>query len=531
MTNAHEHLFRKLQKKSQEELVALLEQLVQRQPETETLLELLVELPLGEASAQAKQRLNRTIDPAAIRSQVDVAFDRAGTDWDAAGRAAVDLEQASAIGHDFAQACAWTNAQVVYGTLAEEILAQYDLYRDEGQLSWVLGECANGLLACLKAQSDLPQGERLKEDERETLLSSLLTLWHFGDRSGGITSDLAPTMVALATASERTRLDAWVRENMPPGQDTSSQWRNRGLVSFLALLKQAQGSTQDEVLAEYRQAGLYAELAERYLQLGRQSEALAVAQEYLTETFEITRFAERLLRSDEQWRNQALVLVEKRLAEALTAAETTPKDLMRPHTIDTYRRWLSEQYRLAGHIQQALEVERARFQAHPDEATYRAVRTVVQADGQESNRWPELRTQLLQTLSQQRSWVALASIFVDEGEVEQALAALKEGERTQRVLAYGSGSSPFSTLRVRVAQAAEEGYPDEAVQMYACVVEELIALRGRENYQQAAAYLSQMKKLYQKMGREKNWETYLAGLCSNYKSLRALKEELEKKGL
>jgi hypothetical protein len=252
MTNAHEHLFRKLKKKSQEELVALLEQLVQRQPETETLLELLVELPLGEASAQAKQRLNRTIDPAAIRSQVDVAFDRAGTDWDAAGRAAVDLEQVSAIGHDFAQAGAWTNAQVVYGTLAEEILAQYDLYRDEGQLSWVLGECANGLLACLKAQSDLPQGERLKGDERETLLTSLLTLWHFGDHSGGITSDLAPTVVALATASERTRLEAWVRENMHPAQDASSQWRNRGLVSFLALLKQAQGSTQDEVLAEYR---------------------------------------------------------------------------------------------------------------------------------------------------------------------------------------------------------------------------------------------------------------------------------------
>ena len=54
---------------------------------------------------------------------------------------------------------------------------------------------------------------------------------------------------------------------------------------------------------------------------------------------------------------------------------------------------------------------------------------------------------------------------------------------------------------------------------------------GRENYQQAAAYLSQMRKLYQKMGREKTWETYLAGLRSNYKSLRALKEELEKKGL
>ena len=74
MTNAHEHLFRKLKKKSQKELVALLEQLVQRQPETETLLEQLVELPLGEASTQAKQRLKRTIDPTAIRNQVDIAY-------------------------------------------------------------------------------------------------------------------------------------------------------------------------------------------------------------------------------------------------------------------------------------------------------------------------------------------------------------------------------------------------------------------------------------------------------------------------
>lgn len=138
------------------------------------------------------------------------------------------------------------------------------------------------------------------------------------------------------------------------------------------------------MLAEYRQAGLYAELAERYLQLGRQSEALAVAQEYLTETVEITQFAERLLRSDERWRNQALALVEKRLAETLAAAETTPKDLTRPHTIDTYRCWLSEQYRLAGQIQQALEVERARFQTHPVEATYRAVRAVVQADSRDA---------------------------------------------------------------------------------------------------------------------------------------------------
>lgn len=531
MTNRHETLLRRLKGKSQEELIALLEYLVQRQPEVAAVLELLIELPLSVTSTPEPHHRTPTLDPAAIRRQADVAFDRAGDDWDAAGRAAVELEQVYAIGQDFAQAGAWANAQAVYATLAEEILAQYDRYQDEGQLSWVLSECADGLLACLKVQADVPPNERLDTPARETLLTSLFALWHFGDRYGGIKAELAASLVALASAPERTLLEAWVREKLQPDQDTSSQWRNRGLVGFLALLKQAQGSTQDEVLAEYRQAGLYAELAERYLQLGRQGEALAVAQEHLTETFEITRFAEHLLQSDAQWRDQALAFIERRLTEAITAAETTPKDHMRPHTIDTYRRWLSEQYRLAGHMQQAVAVEQARFQARPDEATYRAVRAVAQAGGQESQRWTELRAQLLQTLTQQRSWAALASIFVDEGEIAQALAALKEGERTQRSPRHGAGSSSFSTLRVRVAQAAEEGYPDEAVQIYAHVVEELIALRGRENYQQAAAYLNQMRKLYQRMGREQTWETYLAGVRSSHKSLRAFKEELEKKGL
>jgi hypothetical protein len=534
MTKKHETLFRRLKGKSQEELVALLEHLVQRQPEVEAVLELLVELPLSGTPMPEKQSRKHTIDPAAIRCQADVAFDRAGDDWDAAGRAAVELEHIYTIGQDFAQAGVWGNAQIVYATLAEEILSQYDRYQDEGQLSWVLSECADGLLTCLKVQTDLPQNERLDAPARETLLTSLFALWYFGDRYGGIRSEISSTMVALATASERTLLEAWLREKLQPGQDTASQWRNRGLVDFLALLKQAEGSDQEEVLAEYRHAHLYTELAEHYLQLGRQSEALTVAQEHLTETFEVTRFAERLLASDAQWRDQSLAFVEGRLAEEITAAKKMPKDLMRPHGIDTYRCWLSEQYRLAGRMQQALDIEMARLQAHPDEATYFAVRSAAQADKQNIHLWPGLRSQLLQALKQQRRWAALVAIFVDEGEVEQALAALQEDEQMQKAPtypAYGYRSFSLATLRVRVARVAEEMYPEEAIQIYARVVEALIEQRGRENYQQAVEYVSQMKKLYQKVEREKTWEAYIVGLRTRYKSLRAFKEELARKGL
>src|SRR6266571_2042996 len=64
-------LMGRLSEKSHEELVALLEQLVQRQPDIEPLVELLIELPLV-TTTQQKSRpgrgRERTLDPATIRS-------------------------------------------------------------------------------------------------------------------------------------------------------------------------------------------------------------------------------------------------------------------------------------------------------------------------------------------------------------------------------------------------------------------------------------------------------------------------------
>src|SRR2546421_3603953 len=68
-------LMGRLDEKSREELLALLEQLVQRQPDIEPMIELLVELPLT-TPAQEKNRAGRgkerTVDPATISSQVDL---------------------------------------------------------------------------------------------------------------------------------------------------------------------------------------------------------------------------------------------------------------------------------------------------------------------------------------------------------------------------------------------------------------------------------------------------------------------------
>ena len=82
-----------------------------------------------------------------------------------------------------------------------------------------------------------------------------------------------------------------------------------------------------------------------------------------------------------------------------------------------------------------------------------------------------------------------------------------------------------------MAKAAEERYPREAIRLYKSVIQKLIDGRGRENYQQATDFLMRVRLLYQKQGQEPEWHAYIAHLRNSNKSLRALKEELDKRGL
>jgi hypothetical protein len=249
---------------------------------------------------------------------------------------------------------------------------------------------------------------------------------------------------------------------------------------------------------------------------------------------DVTWFAEQLLKSGAVWQEQALAFVEMRLNEVKPALQGKSQDFTSTHTIDTYRRWLSEKYLLYGKAQQALDIELARFQANPDNTTYRSVRSAAQAAGQPEDVWPGLRPPLIQTLERQSRWGALVTIYLDEGEVGQALAALAEMERTPRAPLYGYGyrsEAAPSSYQAQVAEAAEESYPDEAIRLYKRVVQRLIDGRGRESYQQATAYLVRIRRLYQKQGREPEWQAYITNLRNSNKSLRALKEELDKRAL
>jgi uncharacterized Zn finger protein len=247
---------------------------------------------------------------------------------------------------------------------------------------------------------------------------------------------------------------------------------------------------------------------------------------------DVTRFAELLLQLGEAWREQTLALVETKLNEVERTVKDDPKHFTSVHAVDTYRHWLSEKYLLYGKAKQALDVELARFQVNPQETTYHSVQSVARAKSQPEALWSSLRPQLLQTLEQQNRWGALVSIYLQEGEVGLALSALAEMERTPKTSSYGYRSGVASSQQqAQVAQAAEECYPNDAIRLYKRVVQTLIDGRGRENYRQAASYLTRIKMLYQKQGLESEWLSYVTNLRTSNKSLRALRQELDKKGL
>ncbi len=86
-------------------------------------------------------------------------------------------------------------------------------------------------------------------------------------------------------------------------------------------------------------------------------------------------------------------------------------------------------------------------------------------------------------------------------------------------------------MTIRVAQAAEERRPRDAIRLYMARVKPLIEARGRDNYATAASYLQRVRDLYGRLGEEATWKSLIGGIREENRRLRALQEELANAGL
>jgi len=239
MSQENDQLWEHLQEKSREELLRLLEYMLQKQPEIGSLLKLILELPLTSgAQTEHKVGMGRvcTLDPATIQTQVQAACAQAGRAWGYSLFIAEDLYRLLALGDRFAEEGQWANAQVVYATVAEEILPSYEELEEEDHLAGVLTNCTGGLLSCLEAQKELPVEEQLEEAARQALLASFFALWKHGCAYGLEVDEIPQTLAQYVTRDEQALLVQWVQQEKALGEATGRAWLNDHLAHFLTLL-------------------------------------------------------------------------------------------------------------------------------------------------------------------------------------------------------------------------------------------------------------------------------------------------------
>ncbi len=300
----------RLQAFSQEQLLKLCLKLLERQPDMEYLIDVVPPpvTPSSEAGSDASGgpavsplANARTVDVNAIRRRVQKAFQQGGRGYDEyygrAERIAEELQPLMETGGEYAEAGQWANAQAIYETIALEAIEEYEDTDDEGDLSNLVNNCCDGLAGCLDAQAALPEAARLDANARHQLIQSLYKVWEYDRHMGGIglANDAQEAIARNVTPTERAEVETWLQSGMKPGTDFSSNFNNGAYARFLVALKVHSGISDEEKLAEYRKHGLYTQITDLLLAMGRVDEAMQTALEETPTQMQLTAFAGKLL--------------------------------------------------------------------------------------------------------------------------------------------------------------------------------------------------------------------------------------------
>jgi uncharacterized Zn finger protein len=476
-----------LGRRDKAELIALIRRMIARTPDLEDLLELQVIGP-GQPAL---------VNPESIRRQARRAFAGADHDnWGAASGIAGDLDAVVDMGDDYAAQGDRRSAVVVYRTVAEEVLENYETVDDEGgELGAVVDRCVEGLAGCLDSLTD--------PVERETILRSLFHIYHWDVSSGGygIGDGIPGLVLEQATAEEKERVSGWVEEAMPAADAAGlSDWKARALGGFLLDLNA--GTLDDEAFLRIcREARRWPDLADRLLALDRVDEAEEVAR--AVGDYDLLQLAEVFIRHDRTDLAERLALERSRVSQD---SRLLP--------------WLKDRAAARGDLPGVLALAEQIFWRLPALEGYRALRDAARNAGT----WDQLRPQVLARLAQGSNYQLLTQIHLDEGEVDDALASLK---RLEAVSHWAAGDA----LAIQVAKAAEAQRPHASISIYLAEAERLIAGQGRGNYQTAAGYLTRVRELYKQINDSVSWSKLMADLRERHRRLRALQDELNKAGL
>ncbi len=480
---------------SREQLIALVKHMLSRHPDLELMLG--APLPTGTAAAESQQP---SVDPAVYQRQARAAFRGIGREYECGASAAVaaDLGPIVAVGAGFLEQGSHANAAAVYEAVVETVLENYDEANDEeGDLVGVVQECSDGLRECLA-------GLREGDPARDAIVRTLFDVYQADMEHGGIDlGDGVPeTLIAQTTKAERETVARWVREALPTGAEWSDSWRREGYGGLLLGLE-AEDLDDASYIRVCRETGRVHDLVDRLLALGRLEEAEQEARQ--AGDYDLLTLA------DVFGQHGQTAMVEKLIVER--APESKDSRLTA---------WLKQRHLERGDFAGALDAARDLFRRAPSLEGYQGVRDLARQTG----RWDTLRPTLLDVLSRAQPGV-LIEVYLDEGEVGHAIEMVRAAWQGKLRLAY----DPVGSMELTVARAAEESQPRDAIEIYRRHVDRVIEGRNRPAYRDAVQLLQRVRALYERLGEQQLWQSYLWDVRSRTRTLPAFKAELQAAGL
>ncbi len=467
-----------LEKLSKPELIALIKQMLEQEPDLESLLE----LPL--AGGESKP-----LNMKAIRQQANRAFQEVDYEWGYAGEIKRDLNPLLKLAAGYLSRNDAENSALIYETVIETIMDNENaaLGDEEGELLKVIYDCAEALGNCLTTITN--------SKKRNEILQILFSAYQWDSiKMGGIgAADCVPEILtSQTTPEERSEIAKWTREIMPKGKEWSDGY-HREVLGRLLLDLEADTLDDEAYLKICRQTGRLNDLIERLLKLKRINEAEDAARE--AEEYPLFKALDIFSQ------NEHVDLAEKLVTERLTKI----KD-------DRLLEWLANRLKERGDLAGSLELEELLFWKYPNIEKYEKLRKLAK----QLNRWGDFHTHIITELENKKDYNFLTRIYLLEKEAGLALITLEKLNPQ-----WGDYS-----LRIEVARAAKKQYPQEAVQLFVNEAERFINYRSRDNYSQAALCLREIRDVYHALKETQSWDKLIADIRERYKKLPALQDEL-----
>jgi hypothetical protein len=467
-----------LDKCSKPELIAIIKEMLEQEPDLESLLELPI---IGEESAP--------INIKAIRQQAQRAFRDVDYEWGYTEEIKRDLNPLLKLAAGYLSRGDAENSALIYTAVIEVILDNENaaMGDEEGRLLGVLYDCAEALGNCLPSIND--------RKKRLEILQVLFSVYQWDTiKLGGVgAADCVPEiLVEKTTPDERIEIAKWTREIMPKGDSWSGGY-HREVLGRILLDLEADTLDDEDYLKICRETGRLNDLIERLLQLKRINEAkdAASAAEDYPLFLALSVFVN----------HKQTVLAEKLVAERLP-------NIKDDRLID----WLANRRKERGDLAGSLTLEERLFWKYPNIDKYKVLRKLAE----QLNHWKDLRVQIISELEKKNKLDFLTTLYLEEKEVGNALTML--GKLPER---WGDHS-----IYIEVAQAAKKQYPQDAIRIFTKEAERFINYRDRGNYSQAALCLREVRDIYRQINDIPSWSKTIADMRERYKRLPALQDEL-----